>query len=76
MRRSRKRNASQRGVAPFAEIFALVDVPFEAHCTPAMEIGWRLAAEQWGRGYATSCSPKASTGGGASTTLAPVVPDL
>jgi RimJ/RimL family protein N-acetyltransferase len=26
---------------------------FEAHFTPAVEIGWRLAAEHWGRGLAT-----------------------
>ncbi|HEV2387601.1 MAG TPA: GNAT family N-acetyltransferase [Candidatus Acidoferrales bacterium] len=26
---------------------------FEAHFTPAVEIGWRLAAEYWGRGLAT-----------------------
>lgn len=27
--------------------------PFEAHFTPCVEIGWRLAAEYWGRGLAT-----------------------
>ena len=26
---------------------------FAAHFTPAVEVGWRLAADQWGRGYAT-----------------------
>ena len=26
---------------------------FPAHFTPAVEVGWRLAADQWGRGYAT-----------------------
>jgi ribosomal-protein-alanine N-acetyltransferase len=26
---------------------------FEAHFTPCVEIGWRLAAEHWGRGLAT-----------------------
>lgn len=26
---------------------------FEAHFTPCVEIGWRLAHEHWGRGYAT-----------------------
>lgn len=26
---------------------------FEAHFTPCVEIGWRLAAEYWGRGLAT-----------------------
>ena len=26
---------------------------FPARFTPAVEVGWRLAADQWGRGYAT-----------------------
>ena len=29
---------------------------FEAHFTPCVEIGWRLAAEQWGQGLATEAS--------------------
>lgn len=28
-------------------------VPFEAHFTPAVEIGWRIAYPHWGQGYAT-----------------------
>jgi RimJ/RimL family protein N-acetyltransferase len=31
----------------------LHNVTFEAHFTPAVEIGWRLAANHWGKGYAT-----------------------
>jgi len=27
--------------------------PFEAHFTPAVEVGWRLARFAWGAGYAT-----------------------
>jgi RimJ/RimL family protein N-acetyltransferase len=34
--------------------FIGLNVPlFEAHFTPCMEIGWRVAAEYWGRGLAT-----------------------
>lgn len=33
--------------------FIGLNVPkFEAHFTPCVEVGWRLAAEYWGRGYA------------------------
>jgi RimJ/RimL family protein N-acetyltransferase len=41
------------GVSPFAG-FVGISVPcLEAHFTPCVEIGWRLAADYWGRGYAT-----------------------
>jgi RimJ/RimL family protein N-acetyltransferase len=37
--------------------FVGVAVPrFEAHFTPCVEIGWRLAAEHWGQGYATEAA--------------------
>ena len=41
------------GVAPFIGFVALQAPNFEAHFTPCIEIGWRLATLYWGRGYAT-----------------------
>jgi RimJ/RimL family protein N-acetyltransferase len=42
-----------KGGAPFIGVIALQLVPFDAAFTPAMEVGWRLAFEHWGNGYAT-----------------------
>ena len=44
------------GVAPFLGFVGLSVPPFEAHFTPCVEIGWRLAYEFWGRGYATEAA--------------------
>ena len=44
------------GGPPFIGFVGLQFVPFEALFTPAVEIGWRLAADQWGRGYATEAA--------------------
>jgi RimJ/RimL family protein N-acetyltransferase len=41
------------GVAPFIGFIGLAAPSFEAHFTPAIEIGWRLAFDHWGKGYAT-----------------------
>jgi RimJ/RimL family protein N-acetyltransferase len=37
----------------FAGFIALMVPSFQAHFTPCVEIGWRLAASMWGQGYAT-----------------------
>ncbi len=41
------------GVTPFAGFVGLSIPAFSAHFTPCVEIGWRLAADCWGGGYAT-----------------------
>ncbi len=41
------------GGAAFTGVVALQQVPFQAPFTPALEVGWRLAHDYWGRGYAT-----------------------
>ena len=39
--------------AEFIGFIGLAVPRFEAHFTPCVEIGWRLAASHWGHGYAT-----------------------
>lgn len=34
----------------------LKNVSFQAHFTPAVEIGWRLSSAHWGQGYATEAA--------------------
>jgi len=41
------------GVTPFAGFIGLSIPRFAAPFTPAVEVGWRLAHEFWGSGYAT-----------------------
>lgn len=47
------------GVAPFIGFVGLQRPTFEAHFTPCVEIGWRLAPAFWGRGYATEAAAAA-----------------
>lgn len=61
-----KRNISENGFDLFAcqlrengEFIGWVGfhkIDFEAHFTPAVEIGWRLASKYWGNGYATEAA--------------------
>lgn len=44
------------GVANFIGFVGLAIPRFEAPFTPCVEIGWRLAREHWGRGYATEAA--------------------
>src|SRR5690242_8553598 len=41
------------GRAPFIGFTGLMPPRFEASFTPCIEVGWRLAFEHWGQGYAT-----------------------
>lgn len=41
-----------RGGPKFIGFIGLNIPRFEAHFTPCVEVGWRLAAEHWGHGYA------------------------
>ena len=44
------------GVTEFAGFVGLSVPRFETHFTPCVEIGWRLAFEHWGKGYATEAA--------------------
>ncbi len=48
--------AQERESGAFAGVAGLAPVRFEAHFTPAVEIGWRLARAAWGRGFATEAA--------------------
>jgi ribosomal-protein-alanine N-acetyltransferase len=43
-------------LAGFIGFTGLVFTSFNAHFTPCVEIGWRLAFERWGHGYATEAA--------------------
>jgi len=51
------------GVTDFAGFVGLSRPRFDAHFTPCVEVGWRLAAEFWGRGYASEGAAAALTFG-------------
>ena len=40
----------------FIGFVGLNEVDFDAHFTPAVEVGWRLRRDQWGNGYATEAA--------------------
>ena len=44
------------GVTDCAGFVGLMVPTFEAHFTPCIEIGWRLARPYWGKGYATEAA--------------------
>ena len=56
------------GVVDFAGFIGLAVPRFEAHFTPCVEIGWRLARPRWGNGYAAE-GARAALGYGFETLL-------
>ena len=44
--------AELKQTGAFIGFIGLSHIGFEAHFTPAVEIGWRLASVHWGKGYA------------------------
>jgi RimJ/RimL family protein N-acetyltransferase len=44
------------GGPSFIGFVGLNEPRFEAHFLPAVEVGWRLAREHWGHGYATEAA--------------------
>jgi RimJ/RimL family protein N-acetyltransferase len=46
----------RRSDAALLGFAGLIDQTFEAHFTPAVEVGWRLAVDAWGNGYATEAA--------------------
>jgi len=61
------------GVARFIGYVGLSVPSLAAHFTPCVEIGWRLAAEHWGRGYATEAARLVLDHGFGSLALSEVV---
>jgi RimJ/RimL family protein N-acetyltransferase len=60
-------------IAPFIGFVGLSVPRFQAHFTPCVEIGWRLAAEFWNRGYATEAARAALSFGFERLGLAEIV---
>ncbi|WP_375479171.1 GNAT family N-acetyltransferase [uncultured Jatrophihabitans sp.] len=51
------------GTGDFIGFTGLSRPSFEAHFTPAVEVGWRLARSAWGHGYATEAAHVALAAG-------------
>jgi RimJ/RimL family protein N-acetyltransferase len=61
------------GTASFVGFCGLSMVRFSAHFTPCVEVGWRLAFEHWGHGYATEAAKVAIVHGFCELSLPEIV---
>jgi ribosomal-protein-alanine N-acetyltransferase len=61
------------GVAPFIGFTGLAVPRFAAHFTPCVEVGWRIAREHWGQGYAPEAARVALHHGFEATGLRQIV---
>jgi RimJ/RimL family protein N-acetyltransferase len=61
------------GIAPFIGFAGLTWARFSAPFTPCVEVGWRLALEYWGYGYATEAARLAVGHGFGALALSEVV---
>jgi len=61
------------GGPPFIGFVGLSVAEFPAPFTPAVEVGWRLAEEHWGHGYATEAARAALTFGFSTLGLTEIV---
>jgi RimJ/RimL family protein N-acetyltransferase len=61
------------GGAPFIGFIGLAMPSFDAPFTPCVEVGWRLATEHWGCGYATEGARAVLTFGFGSAALQEIV---
>jgi ribosomal-protein-alanine N-acetyltransferase len=61
------------GSASFIGFVGLHEVAFDAHFTPAVEVGWRLAAAHWHRGYASEAARAAAAHGFETAGLAEII---
>lgn len=51
------------GIAPFIGFVGLHKPSAELPCSPCVEVGWRLAAAYWGKGYASEAAAAALRAG-------------
>jgi ribosomal-protein-alanine N-acetyltransferase len=63
----------ERSTGSFIGLTGLTVVPFAAHFTPAVEVGWRLLPSAWGHGYATEAAAASISCGFSEFGLAEIV---